>query len=414
MPAKRHVGICGAFAYSAANFFLAFMLQATVNIAEFGFFAFSLILVQFGTALSNALFGSPILVRLAERGVDRAAIVQSFALANFLFIALGSLVLCCILLALGMPAALVGLVSLHAAALWLRWFFRAVELASHKFVWAAAADVAYGIVALLAGVLFFLWFGVEVFWALLAMLIGTLASMAAIGKGTLGHFFARGMPSLAPFLGSFRQHGSWASVGVVTTEITSNLHAYVLTLWLGPAAFAPVATLALFLRPIPILMQAVTQFERPRLARHITDGATGALVAGVRTISKIMLGGVLLNTVLVASILLFAGWMIGGGAYEAQTLWPLLVLLSLSQLVRGLRTGPSAALQAAGRFRPLAMITVNASLVTMAGSLIALVVGWQVVPMVLVGVLIGEVVTNYLVRGTAKSLILSVLAKDVR
>ncbi len=395
---RRHIGVVAAFAYSGANFCLAFVLQSTVESTAFGLYAFAMVLVQFGMGLSNALFASPLLVRLVDQDDGRGAVVQSFALANVLFIATGTVALCSVLLAVGMPAGLVGLVGLQAAALWLRWFLRAVELASHNLLSPAGADIVYGIVTVLTGAFFFLSFGTGVFHALLAMLSGTLASTAVIGRGTLPLLFTRGKPSLAPFLGSFRQHGSWASLGVVTTEITANLHSYVLTLWLGPAAFAPVATLALFLRPIPILMQAITQFERPGLARNIRDGAMDELAAGVRMISTIITGAVLLNSALIAAILFFESDLIGGGRYDALTLWPLLALLALGQVVRGLRTGPSAALQAAGRFRPLAFTTVYASLVTMGGTMLAIAIGWQTIFVVLGAVVAGETLCLILTR----------------
>ncbi len=387
---RRHIGVFAAFVYSGANFCLAFVLQSSVESAAFGLYAFAMVLVQFGMGLSNALFASPLLVRLADREVGRGAVVQSFALANVLFIATGSLALCGVMLAVGMAAGLVGLVVLQAAALWLRWFLRAVELASNNFLWPAGADIAYGVATLLAGAIFFMSFGIGVFPTLLAMLSGTLVSMVVIGRGTFPLLFVRGRLSLAPFRSSFHQHGFWASVGVVTTEITANLHTYVLTLCLGPAAFAPVATLALFFRPIPILTQAVTQFERPGLARKFRDGAFDELAAGVRMISTIMTGGVMLNFVLIAAILFFESGLIGGGRYDTQTLWPLLALLTLGQIVRGLRTGPSAALQAAGKFRPLAFTTIYSSIMTIGGTIVAIAIGWQTILVVLGAVVAGE------------------------
>ncbi len=197
---RRRIGVIGAFTYSGANFCLAALLQFHVGSAEFGLYAFALVLIQFGMGLSNALFAAPIVVWFEDRSVERQALVRSFALANLVFIGFGALVLATILLAIGMPGALVGLVSALAVALWLRWFCRAVELANHNFVWSAGADMAYGGVTLLAGGAFFYWFDIDVFWALVAMLAGTLASMAVIVKGTRAQVFARGRVSLFLFL----------------------------------------------------------------------------------------------------------------------------------------------------------------------------------------------------------------------
>lgn len=395
---KRRMGVVGSFAYSAANFFLAFLLQSSVPGLEFGLYAFALVLLQFGTGISNALFASPIVLWLEDPALDKGALLGSFFAANLVFIGAGNVAVVLILLAMGMPGGLVALVGAQACFFWMRWFVRAVELAQHNFVQSALADLTYGLVTFGVGAALFGWAGVEVRWALLAMLVGTMASLAVVGRGMFDRMPGRVSFARAPFLEAFRRHGGWALVGVSTTEITANLHSYVLTVWLGPAAFAPVATLSLFFRPIPILMQSLTQYERPVLARWLREGKFDLLDLDVRKITAIMSGAVVLNTLAVAAIIAFAGALIGNGQYPAPQLWPILVLLAAGQLVRALRTGPSAAAQGAGMFRPLAFATVYASVVTLVGTAIALLFAWQVVPMVLSAVLAGEIVTAILIR----------------
>jgi hypothetical protein len=264
----------------------------------------------------------------------------------------------------------------------------------------ALSDVVYGLVTVFAGGALFLWFGVAVVWALAAMLAGTLASLALVGGGAVRQVAAETKPSLAPFRQAFRRHGSWALLGVTTTEVTTNLHSYVLTLWLGPAAFAPVATLSLFFRPIPILTQALTQFERPALARMIRHGAAEEVEGAVRRMSALVTGAVVLNTLALAALVLFAQPLVGAGQYAAQDLWPLLGLLACAQLARGLRTGPSAALQSAGAFRPLAFTTLYAAAVTLLGTGAALFAGENTLWLILTAVLGGEVLSLILTRKT--------------
>lgn len=382
---KRRAGVLGAFAYSGANFVLAFGLQGAVPKAEFGTYAFALVLVQFGLSLSNALFAAPLSVACAE-GED-PGLIGSFCRANLGAVTLGAGILGAVLVGLGVPPLLTLLFMAQAALLWLRWFFRAVDLARHHFARPAQADLIYGAVTLGLGLALYATQRISTEGAVCAMLAGTGIStlMLARGKMVWG--------PIAPFLASFRRYGGWALIGVITTEITANLHAYVLALWFGPAAFAPVALLSLFFRPIPILMQALTQIERPVLARWYHEGAAAPLTQRVRGMTGMMAAAVLANTALIAAILIWSGGDFGKGQYRDVNLWPLVLLLAAGQLVRGLRTGPSTAAQGAGLFRPLAFATIWAAPVTLIGTAGAALIGWQVVPMVLGAVLAGEVVT---------------------
>lgn len=395
---KSKVGILGAFAYSGANFILSFMLQAVIPAGDFGLYAFALVFLQFGISLSNALFASPIVVSLASEEVDRSILIGSYFKANIVFISLASALLLVTLFLLGMAPTLIGIVLIQAIGLWLRWFFRSVELAEHRFAMAAMADVIYGIVTLSTGIALFLLTGVNEFNALSAMAAGAMASTLMIGGDTVRTILGRTSSTLRLYWKDFMQHSRWALLGVVTTEITANFHIYVLTLFLGPAAFAPVATVSLFFRPIPILMQAITQFERPVLARAFKAGDLQQVHNNVNNIHKIITMAVIINTLMVVILLEYFPLFIGGGQYADALLWPIVFLLAFGQVVRGLRTGSSAALQGVGCYKPLAFVTVKAAPITMLGTVLALIFNFEVIALVLFSVLIGEFATFIMIR----------------
>ena len=392
----RHAGVVGAFAYSGANFALAFALQGAVPKAAFGSYAFALVLVQFGLSVSNALFAAPLAVVWTPEA--RASLIGSFFRATLGLVALGAGLLGLGLAAMGLPPGETLLFMALAALLWLRWFFRAVALAEQDFTRPARADLIYGAGVLATGAALFSLSAIRVEGALCAMLAGTLASMAGLARGKIRWGAA------APFRAAFRTHGGWALVGVITTELTANLHAYVLALWFGPAAFAPVALVSLFFRPLPILMQSLTQIERPVLARCYREGAMADLARGVRGITGVMVVAVIANTALIAALLIWHGPAFGNGQYADMNLWPILLLLAAAQMVRGLRTGPSTAAQGGGLFRPLAFATIWAAPVTLIGTIGAALVGWQIVPMVLTAVLAGELVTALLIQRTYRAI----------
>src|SRR5690606_21908036 len=70
----------------------------------------------------------------------------------------------------------------------------------------------------------------------------------------------------------WRLQSKWALVGVASTEATANSHAWLVTFTAGPASFAPIAAAALLFRPVGLCAMALTQLERPLLAKHTSKG----------------------------------------------------------------------------------------------------------------------------------------------
>jgi O-antigen/teichoic acid export membrane protein len=145
-------------------------------------------------------------------------------------------------------------------------------------------------------------------------------------------------------------------------------------------------------------MQAMTQYERPVLARAFKERDLAKVRGDVRNIHSILNYAVGFNVLGIALLIEYFPSMIGNGQYPRSTLWPILILLALGQLVRSQRTGSSAALQGAGQYRLLAFVTVKAAPVTLIGTVLAILFGWQTVASVLFAVLAGEVVTFWLIN----------------
>lgn len=392
MRFKFHSGITGAIFYSGANFLCAFSLQFKVDPVEFGGYAFALILVQFGLSLSNASLGSPLVVAISENPHNRAEIYASFFKICLIMIAVLLPIFVLSLWAAGLAQSVIVWGVFYASILWLRWYLRAIFLADFKSHQCAMMDIIYGVICAF-GTLVLIWWGkVTVQTALAVMGVAALLSVLQAAK-VLWVYLRHGMRAkMSLWRASFVRHGKWALLGVSTAEITANAHAYCLTLFLGPAAYAPVASLALFFRPTPILIQTVTQYERPRLAQLFVAGEHGQWRRFAFKIDSSLAGAAALNGLGVAGLILFAPQWIGGGAYDALFLWPLAALLGVTQITRALRTGASAALQASGEFRALATRTLIAAPLSLGASITALI--WYPNPLigVLIAVLWGEAI----------------------
>lgn len=351
---KRRVGLLGAFAYSGSNFTLAFVLQQSVSDAQFGAYAFALVCVQMGQSVSNALFASPIVVALIEEASRKKTVIADFWHANIVFCTISAMILAGVLILLGVASTIIGLFVAQAFLFWMRWFLRAIELAHKQFVSAALADVAYGITTVMVGILLFYFQSISIENALCAMLCGTVVSLFIVRKSAISGFGGRIDIRHSLYWSAFTKNGRWALAGVITTEIMANLHSYVITIFLGPAAFAPVAIVSLFFRPIPILTQALTQYERPLMAEAYAEHKKDrlkSLVASMRSILNVTLLG---NLSIIVCIISFVPQLLGDGQYETQYLLGIMALVAIGQFVRIQRAASSAALQGAGDYRLLA------------------------------------------------------------
>lgn len=401
---RRRLGLVAAFAYSGANFLISLTLQARAEPAEFGVFALLLVLVQFGMSLSNALFSAPLVVALAPEEAPRDAILRSHARVNLVLCLIGALAVGGLLRLFVSDPRVLGLAMALCLLAWMRWFLRAAELAERNFRAPARADLIYAGVVTLLTLALVLSDRISVPAALAVLCLGAGASLLVGTAGIVRRIWRARAATGASWRAAFKTHGAWALLGVVTTEAVANAHAYVIGFFMGPAVFAPVAAVQLFFRPVPILMQALTQYERPVLARQHAAGEIGAMRAAVRSMGRLIAATVLGNAALVAAILMLAQGLVGGGQYDAAVLWQIAGLVAAGQLVRAWRTGPSAALQAAGHYRPLALVTLIAAPVTLGAVGLAIMAG-SGTPGILAALVAGELCATLLSNRRAAQLL---------
>jgi O-antigen/teichoic acid export membrane protein len=186
---------------------------------------------------------------------------------------------------------------------------------------------------------------------------------------------------------------------VTTTEGTANAHAYLVTLFGGGAAFAPLAATALLVRPISLVANALTELERPRLARLLAGRpADGAVRGTIRLFRGALLGTWLGSLLLAVAVLLWAPHWLFPPEYSIGTLWTGVLLWLSVALIQVIRTPEGVTLQAAGRFRILAMASVVSCGFSLA--LVGVLVAQQAYVWSLLGVVAGEIVIAVIVWTT--------------
>jgi hypothetical protein len=286
----------------------------------------------------------------------------------------------------------------------LRWFARAHAYALGRQLSVTRSDLCYAAIILLAPLLLKAEPADPLRMTAAALLIGATVGLLSFGRTFLQSQFVTVRPASARgYIHVWQQHSGWSLLGVVTTESTANAHAYLVTLLQGPAAFAPIAASSLLIRPFTVAMNAMMEFERPRLALAVGVEGASTVQPAMRLFRLIMLL-VWTGTAGAAVLLLYlAPGAVFGTRYSFDFLAASGALWMAVGLARLMRAPESAFLQAIGAFRRLAI----ASVVSGACSIVAVLALLATLGTLasLGGILIGETVFAVMIwRQTRRSL----------
>jgi hypothetical protein len=384
----------GPVAGAAAQFSLALVLVQLAPEREYGLFAFLLVFTQLALGAWGALFCAPLPILLAEQhGEDRADPARGVLAASAMCAAAAAVVFFLLGRALGLEVGTGLLYAASSALLLQRWVARAHAFAELRLMAVMLSDVAYAALVLLASLaLYALRSGQPLALAWLVLLLGVALSFLPLGwRATQLAFAPFPFAVLGAYRPVWRQYAGWSLVGVLTTELTANFHAYAVTFVHGPQGYAVIAVTNLLIRPVTVAMNALGELERAHLARRLAEeGATEGLGRSLRAL-RASLGLVWLATgVSVAVILTWFPRLLFPEHYALRDLTFGLALWMSVAVVRLLRVPESTLLQAAGRFRSLAsasVVSAGVSVVTVCALLVVAGPLWS-----LAGILVGELV----------------------
>lgn len=401
----------GPISSAGVQFALSLVLLHELPTAQFGSFSFLLVMSQFSSGIAMALFCAPLLIVIHQATLnegERGSVLAALFAGNALFsLAIGVAGFACgLLLGLGTTASV--LFGIYATIYLVRWYGRAFAYAEDRQSRTVFSDLTY--TAVLAG-------GIGILWALdattLSRVYAILILAAAAGLLPFGLPYLARQMALGPMrrLGAYRtvwkEHSRWSLMGVLSTEATINAHAYLVTAVAGPAAFAPIAASALLLRPLSVGTNALSEFERSRMARMLAlDDLAGARKAANGF--RLMLVVVWMATAMMAAaVLLWAPTLLFPARYDLNFLFVGASMWMAIGFIRMVRAPDSALLQASGRFRPLAMSSMVSAGISVVGVLTLLLLAgplWSIL-----GLLAGEMVYAW-----RMSLLMSDLAPEAR
>lgn len=383
------IGPVGA---AATQFLLSLVVLHRLPPAEFGAFTFLLVTSNFSNGIWSALFCAPLPVVTAGQADDeKEAILKGLFTVCLIVAGLAFVIFWGLGASLNIRTEPALLFAGYGTLALLRWLGRAYAYVTARPARAVSSDIVYSLV-LAAGITAIAVARPE------TLLLPHLALMLAAAIGLLplgGDYLRRQFLNLSlretrHYRRIWRHHSSWSLLGVVTTEATANAHAYLLTFFLGPAAFAPISASALLMRPIGVVTNALTDFERPQMARQIAAGDIGQARRSVRWFRLILVALWIANCLAAMALFALAPGLIFPSRYSTGELAMGAGLWMAVAAVRLLRQPDSVLMQAGGMFRPLAyasVVSCGISIAAVASLLVLAAPLWSIL-----GILFGEFV----------------------
>lgn len=381
------ISTAGPVAVSAAHFIASLVFLRNLPAHEFGLFSFVMVVVSFGMSLAGALIVVPITQSLVS---GDAATRPACYRMNWLVCAAYAGLLAFALWAGEAPVYEALILGLYGAVFAFRWFARSLAYIDGRISAAIASDFVYStlLVALLPtlALTHHMTFnnGSEV------MLLSALCALAPFGRQFFaGQIKALRAGALKTYLPVFRDISRWSAIGVVMTEVTVNIHAYLVTFISGAEAFALLALGMLLMRPAALVQSSLPDMERPAMARAIARNDSQGLSAIMRHFFVGLSAAWVANVILCVALLVYFPEIILKKGYSAHDVALVAAISAVIMLLRAVRTPLAVQLQAAGEFKALARLGAITGAVSLVSTLALLLVFGPVAS--LGGILLGEV-----------------------
>lgn len=381
------ISTAGPVAVSAAHFVASLVFLRNLSAHEFGLFSFVMVVVSFGMSLAGALIVVPITQSLVS---GDAATRPACYRMNWLVCGAYAALLSFALWAGEAPLREALLLGLYGAAFAFRWFARSVAYIDGHIRAAIASDFVYSLILAALLPLLALTHHLTFSNGSEAMLLASCTALLPFGRTFFaGQIQAFRQGGLAAYRLVFRDVARWSMIGVILTEVTVNIHAYLVTFISGAGAFALLALGMLLMRPAALVQSALPDMERPAMARAIARRDLDGLAASTRYFLWGLCAAWIANVVLCIALLVFFPEIILKKGYSAHDVALVAAISAAVMLLRAVRTPMAVLLQAAGEFKALAGLGAVSGAVSLVSTLALLLAFGPIAS--LFGILLGEV-----------------------
>ena len=401
--ARRHsLTALGPVSISGANFLTTLALLRALPSAQFGQFSFAIVVAGLCLSLTNGLLVAP-LASIAQAPPASAAeeLNTYFKTSLLLALVLGIAVVGAIL-PIGIPLRTAAIFGIYGAAMSLRTVARTHAYTSGRVARAVLSDCTYSLTVVLGVSALAVFRRAHLFEIAFLMAVGAILALLPFGMPFLSAL-RTGLRS-----GSVRAYRRvwhdltrWSVLGVVTTEMTMNAHAYLVTFICGSNAFAIIAVGALFMRPFSLLLSALPDREEPIMARTIAAGEIKRALRSAKEYRAVVAALWTANQLLAASILIWFPALIARKGYDAPSIVAVVAIWALIAAVRGARAPGVMLLFSARKFQALASASVLSSVVALLATLALLLAVGPVLS--LFGILAGDAAMWLAVSASVRS-----------
>jgi putative peptidoglycan lipid II flippase len=384
------MALSGTAGVSLANFLLSGLLVLFVAPNDFGTYAFMQLFITFGTSLSSALIGSPLMYFMNSKKYEtNDELIDGYFFINIVFSFTCSVFTFFIALYLLDSIFIAFLFSISAFFTWIRWFGRSYMNTIHRPETVAISDMFYTI-PIFCGVIIlysFNFINLESFVAL--QLFAALFSSLILGKEFfLKQLNASRKVNIKGFLEGYKLKGKHSFIAALTTEATTNIHSYIIVLFWGPAVFAPIAAILLFYRPTLMVTVSLIQLERPKIAKYLNDEFYKGVSRVMNNLRLFVLITWFFNILFGAIAIIYFSDLIIKEGYDSNVIVSVMIVYGIINFLKCFRVPSSAYLQANGEFKQLSIFTMTSAVITLP---LVIFFSYVLGPLwSLVGILLGE------------------------
>jgi O-antigen/teichoic acid export membrane protein len=389
--ARRHgLSAMGPLGVSAAHFVAALMLLHYLPTAEFGQFSFAIVVSALCMGLTNGLLGAPVSSLVHSSSAATRSEVNTYFKFSLALTAALSIAMFAAMMFSGVPFAASVIFGAYGGAMSLRLFARTYAYSCGRVGRVVTSDVSYSLILVVGLAALLVMHGVSLLATAVVMTFGATIALAPFGSSFLFAMLESVKTgSVFAYRRIWQDMTRWSLLGVITTEVTINAHAYLVTFICGSKAFALLAIGSLFMRPFSLIASALPDQERPAMARSIAAGDTARAVRIAREF-LFVIGAMWLATVaLTAAVLTWFPALVTKKGYDKTDIIEVVVMWALITAVRGLRAPDVVLLQAARAFRPLADASAKSCVATLVATLLLLLTAGPIAS--LGGILIGDI-----------------------
>jgi O-antigen/teichoic acid export membrane protein len=385
---------------SGGNFLVGVYLARTLSLEAFGLFGISMGICMLYIGVGNAVIFTQMVVNIPDKVQAEKDAYATKMLLGALMLGVLTLVLV-VLFMLGVKllrpesdAILksVAAVACTAVSLLLKEFFVSYSYVRRKELWALAVN-GLAVLVLVAGLAIEHVAHIPLTPENVLLLY---AAGAAAGAGC-GYLVSplRLMRDSQHFMPDFIEawrHGRWALGGVIVSWIQSQMYAYVLAFFLGPAGVGQANAAKIFISPFSFLLPAINKITVPRLADLRQNDRRRMFRVSLALTGGLFIFAILYSLLLLANLDFISTLVLGRQDPAIQSLVWVWCFFLVNQM---LLSGGSGLLQVLRRFRVLTLINIPSAAVAV---LTAIVLIQQIgTPGAIWGTAAGEIVLSLLI-----------------